>query len=91
MDDILKYLKISYEDFKRLCVIAGTDYSKTNKQIFMYLYNKYRTSGNNNLYDWLKNNNIYANYENLESICEDFDISNTKYEYLNEIVNSLTV
>jgi 5'-3' exonuclease len=91
LDDILKYLKISYEDFKRLCVIAGTDYSKTNKQIFMYLYNKYRTSGNNNLYDWLKNNNIYANYENLESICEDFDISNTKYEYLNEIVNSLTV
>jgi len=91
LDDILKYLKMSYMDFKRLCVIAGTDYSKTNKHIFLYLYNKYRASGKNNLYEWLKCNHFYANYENLESICQDFDISNSKYEYLNDIVKSLKV
>jgi 5'-3' exonuclease len=91
LDDILKYLKISYDDFKRLCVIAGTDYSKTNKQIFMYMYNEYRISGYTNLYEWLKINHIYANYENLESICKDFDISNSKYEYINDIIKSLKV
>jgi 5'-3' exonuclease len=91
LDEILKYLRISYDDFKRLCVIAGTDYSKTNKQIFMYMYNKYRLSGHTNLYDWLKNNHMYANYENLESICQDFDITHSKYEYLNDIVKSLNM
>ena len=89
LDDILKYLKISYDDFKRLCVIAGTDYSKTNKQIFIYIYNEYRLSGHTNLYEWLKNNHVYANYENLESICQDFDISHSKYEYLNDIIKTL--
>lgn len=91
LDNILKYLKMSYIDFKRLCVIAGTDYTKTNKHIFLYLYNKYRSSGNTNLYEWLKYNNISANYENLETICQDFDITDTKYEYLNDIIDSLNL
>jgi 5'-3' exonuclease len=89
LDDILKYLKISYDDFKRLCVIAGTDYSRTNKDIFIYIYNQYRASGKTNLYDWMKYNHIKANYDNLETICQDYDISNIKYEYLNDLIEHL--
>jgi hypothetical protein len=87
LDDILNYLKLSYEDFKRLCIVSGTDYYKSNKNIFN-IYNSYQNSSNNNLHDWMKVN-ISINFELLETIYHDFDISNTKYEYLNEFVCTL--
>ena len=84
LDDILNYLQLSYEDFKRLCIVSGTDYYKSNKNIF-HIYNKYQHSSNTNLQDWLKVN-VSTNFELLETIYSDFDISNSKYEYLNKIV-----
>jgi hypothetical protein len=87
LDDILNYLQLSYEDFKRLCIVSGTDYYKSNKNIFN-IYNSYQNSSNNNLHDWMKVN-ISINFELLETIYHDFDISNTKYEYLNEFVCTL--
>jgi len=87
LDDILDYLQLSYDDFKRLCVASGTDYYKSNKNIFN-IYKQYQHSNHANLQEWLKLN-ISVNFELMETICHDFDISNTKYEYLNEIVNEL--
>jgi len=87
LDDILNYLQLSYEDFKRLCIVSGTDYYKSNKNIFN-IYNRYQNSTNNNLHDWLKLNTS-INFELMETIYHDFDILNTKYEYLNEIVCTL--
>jgi 5'-3' exonuclease len=89
LDDILEYLKLSYDNFKKLCVISGTDYYKSNRNILLNLYLNYKHSKCTNLYDWLKINNIQANYELLETICQDFDISDVKYEYLNDIIESL--
>jgi len=89
LDDILKYLNLSYEDFKRLCVLSGTDYYKSNKNILFKIYSKYRLSNCTNLYEWLKSNNISENFELLETICNDFNISSIQYEYLNEIMVSL--
>ena len=86
LDDILKYLNLSYEDFKRLCVLSGTDYYKSNKNILLKIYSQYRLSKSTNLYDWLKLNNISENFELLETICSDFNISSIQYEYLNEIM-----
>jgi len=87
LDEILNYLQLSNGDFKRLCIISGTDYYKFNKNIFN-IYNRYHHSTNTNLQDWLKVN-ITTNFELLETIYGDFDISNTKYEYLNEVVCTL--
>ena len=84
LDDILNYLQLSYEDFKRLCIISGTDYYKSNKNIFN-IYNRYQHSSNTNLKDWLKVN-VTTNFELLETIYSDFDISSSKYEYLNKII-----
>lgn len=86
LDDILNYLHLSYDDFKRLCIISGTDYHKFNKNIFN-IYNRYQHSTFNNLQEWLKLHVV--NFELIETICNDFDISSTKYEYLNEIVHKL--
>ena len=89
LDDILKYLNLSYDDFKRLCVLSGTDYYKSNKNILFKIYSKYRLSNCTNLYEWLKSNNISENFELLETICNDFNISSMQYEYLNEIMVGL--
>ena len=87
LDDILKYLDLSYDDFKRLCIVSGTDYYKSNKNIFS-IYEKYQHSNVDNLQDWLRVN-ISSNFELMETICNDFDISSTKYEYLNKFVSSM--
>lgn len=87
LDDILNYLQLTNEDFKRLCIVSGTDYYKTNKNIFN-IYNRYQNSTNTNLHEWLKLNTT-INFELLETIYHDFDISNTKYEYLNKIIYTL--
>ena len=87
LDDILEYLQLSYDDFKRLCIVSGTDYHKFNKNIFS-IYEKYQHSNVDNLQEWLRVN-ISSNFELMETICNDFDISSTKYEYLNEIINEL--
>jgi 5'-3' exonuclease len=87
LDDILDYLQLSYEDFKRLCIVSGTDYYKSNKNIGN-IYNRYQNSTYDNLKDWLKLH-LSANFELMETICHDFDISSTKYEYLNEIMHTL--
>jgi 5'-3' exonuclease len=87
LDDMLDYLQLSYEDFKRLCIVSGTDYCKFNKNIFN-IYNRYQNSSHTNLQDWLKLH-LSVNFELMETICHDFDISSTKYEYLNEIMHTL--
>ena len=89
LDDILGYLKLSYDDFKRLCVLSGTDYYKSNSNILFKIYSQYRASKSTNLYEWLKLNNISENFEILETICNDFNISSTQYEYLNTIISDL--
>ena len=89
LDDILKYLHLSYDDFKRLCVLSGTDYYKSNKNILFKIYSEYRQqTTNTNLYEWLKLSNITLNYELLETICNDFNISSLQYEYLNDIIHT---
>jgi 5'-3' exonuclease len=87
LDDILDYLQLSYDDFKRLCIVSGTDYYKSNKNIFN-IYKRYQNSNYTNLQEWLKLH-LTVNFELIETICHDFDISSTKYEYLNGIIHTL--
>jgi 5'-3' exonuclease len=87
LDDILKYLDLSYDDFKRLCIVSGTDYYKSNKNIFN-IYSRYQNSNHDNLQDWLKLH-LTVNFELMETIYHDFDILDTKYEYLNKFISTM--
>ena len=81
--NILRTLKLSLDDFKKICVLSGTDYNihdntyDLNKSLRAYAkYTKNKTE-NNDFYGWLKqyyDNNI--DNEQLQYILEMFDLKN---------------
>ena len=85
LKDILKKLKISLENFQLLCVMSGTDYLKTNKNVFYYL-NCYKKSKYMQFDKWLQiHNNLtdenYENIMNILSIYQNLDKELKKYPY----------
>ena len=85
LKDILKKLKISLENFQLLCVMSGTDYLKTNKNVFYYL-NCYKKSKFMRFDKWLQihNNLSDENYEcimNILKMYQDLDKELKKYPY----------
>ena len=71
LKDILKKLKISLDNFQLLCVMSGTDYLKTNKNVFYYL-NCYKKSKFMEFHKWLKIHNNLSDevYNKIMSILE---------------------
>ena len=74
---------MSYCDFKQLCIISGTDYYSSDKNLFDYvkLYRQFKKTGCNDFYDWLISNDKISNPNELVSSFEMFNIDN--FEYLN--------
>jgi 5'-3' exonuclease len=93
LDVILHYLGMTYLEFKQFCIISGTDYYTTNKSLFsnIQLYKKYKDSSSLDFYDWLKENKFKENYDMLETICHDFDVESEGFEYLDAIVNDVSI
>ena len=93
LKDILKKLKISLENFQLLCVMSGTDYLKTNKNVFYYL-NCYKKSKYMQFDKWLQiHNNLtdenYENIMNILSIYQNLDKELKKYPYF--VIKSDTI
>ena len=85
LKDILKKLKISLENFQLLCVMSGTDYLKSNKNVFYYL-NCYKKSKYMRFDKWLQihNNLTDDNYEqvmNILNMYQNLDKELKKYPY----------
>ncbi len=88
LKDILTQLNISFEDFKWLCVLSGTDYHKFyNKKmnIFYYyrIFNKFtHTDSELSFYEWIQENKEKCiGEENYRQIYEMFKIkNNNKYK-----------
>ena len=82
LKQILEHLKMTFINFKWLCVLSGTDYHKKyNKKmnIFYYyrLYLQYIQSELNvSFYEWLKTKNNTIADENYDEIYEIFNLSN---------------
>ena len=67
---ILKSFNISFQDFRHMCILSGTDYSKSEINIFGYyeLYNKFILSDNNNFLEWIlpnQNNDWFLDIERI--------------------------
>lgn len=83
---ILEKLNIENVNFKLLCVLAGNDYIKNEKNIFYYfiLYQKYKKKKLNITWiNWLlKNNHITSdNYDNINKTYQLFTLSGNELCY----------
>ena len=78
---ILEKMDISIVDFRRLCILTGTDYSiKNNRKTFCYyykLYKRFKATKEIDFTMWLSNNNILIDTEvkKLKSVELLFDIN----------------
>lgn len=85
LKDILKKLRINLYNFQLLCVMSGTDYLRSNKNVFYYL-NCYKKSKFMEFGEWLKiHNNLsdedYCKTINILNIYQDIDKELKKYPY----------
>tara|TARA_B100001063_G_C16778248_1_gene567852 strand:+ start:9990 stop:10934 length:945 start_codon:yes stop_codon:yes gene_type:complete len=83
LDDVLVKLRMGYEDFKSLCILSGTDYNFTDRNIFYfyYRYGRYLTSRDNiDFVGWLmKNRNINSIvYNELMKVRDLYDVNKTR-------------
>ena len=71
-NEILEELHLTFDEFKDICILAGTDYTSitdsplTLSRTLKY-FTKFKKSGENNFYEWIENNtdavkNIYQLY-----------------------------
>lgn len=77
---ILYKLNMSNEDFKWLCIFAGTDYNNNDKNIFYY-YNKYKYLKNNENFKEVLFKITNENIDNLNKIFNIFDLTNNEIDY----------
>ena len=87
---VLDCLHISIDDFRKICVISGTDYnyvSGRNKNINLYktmhYYEKFIQHEGKDFYEWLRENTTYIeDYDAIKEIEAMFDLQDldiTKY------------
>jgi hypothetical protein len=83
---ILKELEISSNQFKEICIIAGTDYNTNNNLNIFTVFNYFKQYIKNNEYDcdfykWLKriDENIDVDIESLYKIKYMFDLCIKEY------------
>ena len=93
--DILKILDINLTDFQTLCIISGTDYNKSTRNIFqnLDLYKIYNKSGYNCFKYWLLEHNYIADINSFNTVLDVFNSTNNelknypyiliKYGYIN--------
>jgi 5'-3' exonuclease len=89
---ILEELKMTHNEFKKICILSGTDYNFSangnNENINLHqtlkLFRRFKNNNNNMLvntdicfYDWIRENTNYINdIELLHKVYSMFDISN---------------
>lgn len=80
LDGILDELNMSFEDFRKIMVISGTDYNineKTSLGQTLQYYEKFKETNGENIdfYDWLMENTTYIYDLNaLKNVMKMFDI-----------------
>ena len=95
LDEILKNLNFTFENFKDICLISGSDYNKTTgrtviKTIKYYLKYKAKngipTADTIPFYEWLqKNTNYIVDAINMQELYNLFDLTQCNYHELEKI------
>lgn len=91
LEDIVANLKMDIKSFKQLCVLSGTDYNFTNKNIFYFykMYNKYNKIKLENLQflEWLVFNRKITQqvYNEVGKVFELYDSNNSlkQFKFMN--------
>jgi flap endonuclease-1 len=83
LSDILKSLDLTFDEFKMICIISGTDYNiESNNDTTIYeiikFYNKYKKQKiSESFVEWLKTNNKINDDDSYDNIKDLFDIQNS--------------
>ena len=91
LEDIVANLKMDIKSFKQLCVLSGTDYNFTNKNIFYFykMYNKYNKIKLENLQflEWLVYNRKITQqiYDQVVKVFELYSTNNSlkQFKFMN--------
>jgi len=91
LEDIVSNLKMDIKSFKQLCVLSGTDYNFTNKNIFHFykMYNKYNKIKLENLQflEWLVFNRKITQqvYDEVGKVFELYSSNNSlkQFKFMN--------
>lgn len=90
MKDIMNALNIKFKDFQELCLLSGTDYNSSKKNIFSYydLYKKMNKQKKNekSFIDWL----ISSRYISLQIYQEIKSIQNIYNKNSKDILNNIS-
>ena len=81
---ILNSLNINDSNFKKLCILSGTDYNIKDEKITFdkayKLYNIYKYSNYENYINWLIDNNIISYEYNINNILKIFNLDDINME-----------
>jgi len=84
LKNILKSLHMSYVDFKQVCIISGTNYYSSPKNLFHYikLYRQFKKNKHHeDFYQWLISTKEISESQELVASFNMFNLHN--FEYLN--------
>lgn len=86
---ILNKLKIKFNDFQKLCILSGTDYNFTKKNIFWFynVYKKYKNSNSKiDFMEWLE----HKKYISIQTYYEMKDVYNIYNKPPSEILGKIS-
>ena len=80
LKEILRELELSFNEFKEICIVSGTDYnrsSKINLHKTLKYFVRYKKSDIKGFYQWLQlKTNYITDFASLQKIFKMFDLSN---------------
>ena len=74
LNEILSTLHISFPNFQLICILSGTDYNHSNRNVYFFhnLYKLFRFSKKTNFYQWLQRK---INIKGFDSIITLFNVT----------------
>ena len=106
LKNILIELNMTFQEFKEICVISGTDYNCQKNKINLYdaldLHSRFKQTECNDFYEWLEKNtnyidniymlyNIYNMFLTENIILKDYSINLKKKEVNNEEIKKIMI
>jgi 5'-3' exonuclease len=87
LNRILSSLKMTHYEFKQICIVSGSDYYKSNLNLFecIKIYKKFKHSGHENFYVWMCIHSS-INYEELMTAFQNYNLLDAEFDYLSNYI-----
>jgi hypothetical protein len=77
LERILKSVEMTFPEFQQLCILSGTDYNESKRNIFAFykLFNIYNRDKNHDFLEWLQINKFITlqKYHNIKNIWDIYN------------------